>query len=282
MPPPIRIGSTDTTKRTTRQLSSRTGRSVTLPPVHPNAGIRAAYRRSLTALAREMADDIERAVLSAYAEHPPEVAQDSAADVFRELFRRLAARWLKRFNEMAPKLAAHFAIATKDRVDGSLGTILKDAGWTVDLKLSAPVRDVLKATTAENMALIKSIASQHLTEVETLVMRSATVGGQLSELKKALATRYGITERRASLIARDQSSKATAAITKARQQEVGITEAIWMHSSAGKTPRPTHVANDGKKYTIADGWYDPAVKKRIWPGTEINCRCISRSILPAV
>jgi putative phage head protein len=37
---------------------------------------------------------------------------------------------------------------------------------------------------------------------------------------------YGISERRAAFIARDQTNKAKAAIEKARRQELGITEAI--------------------------------------------------------
>ena len=264
-----------------RRIISRTDKPVTLPAIRPNAGIQADYRRRLLVLLREMADDIDRAVLAAYAEHPPEMATDSAADVFRMMFRRLATRWLRRFDDMAPKLASYFATAAKDRVDGSLKKILADAGWTVKLQMSAGVRDVLKATTTENVVLIKSIPQQHLTQVETLVMRSVAQGGNLAELKRNLLARYDISAKRAGLIARDQNSKATAAITRARQLEVGIDTAIWMHSHAGKVPRPTHKANDGKKYKISQGWLDPAIGKRIWPGTEINCRCFSKTVLPA-
>ena len=71
-------------------------------------------------------------------------------------------------------------------------------------------------------------------------------------------------------------------MTRARQVEVGITEAIWMHSHAGKEPRPTHVANDGKRYKVAEGWFDPdpRVRRHIVPGELINCRCTTRSIVP--
>ena len=264
-----------------RRIISRTGRPVTLPPIRPNAGIQAQYRRRLLALVDEMADDVQHAVLAAYAEHPPEIAQDSAADVFRMLFRRLAARWLRRFDDMAPKLASYFATAAKDRVDGSLKSILADHGWTVKLTMTPETRDVLKASVAENVALIKSIAQQHLTQVETLVMRSASVGGDHATLYKELRERYGATKRKAELIARDQNSKATSAITRARQQECGIEEALWMHSSAGAFPRQSHVDNNGNKYKVSEGWYDPAIKKYIWPGTEINCRCFARAVLPA-
>lgn len=67
---------------------------------------------------------------------------------------------------------------------------------------------------------------------------------------------------------------------EARRQEIGIEEAMWQHSHAGKKPRPTHVAMHGKIYQISEGMWDPAEQKRIWPGQLINCRCTSRAIIP--
>ncbi len=53
-----------------------------------------------------------------------------------------------------------------------------------------------------------------------------------------------------------------------------------MHSHAGKEPRPTHVKMDGKKYDVTKGMFDTAEKRFIFPGELINCRCISRSVIP--
>jgi uncharacterized protein with gpF-like domain len=92
--------------------------------------------------------------------------------------------------------------------------------------------------------------------------------------------RYKVASNRAWLIARDQSNKANAVVQRTRQTELGIKEGIWLHSHAGKTPRPTHVAMNGTRYEIAKGMYDPAVKKWILPGELIGCRCQGRSVLP--
>jgi hypothetical protein len=37
---------------------------------------------------------------------------------------------------------------------------------------------------------------------------------------------------------------------------------------------------NGKRYDVAKGMYDSAVKKFIWPGELISCRCQGRSVLP--
>jgi len=88
-----------------------------------------------------------------------------------------------------------------------------------------------------------------------------------------------VTRRRAEFIASDQNSKATSNLRRVREIELGLDEAIWIHSHAGKVPRPTHVANDGKKFSLKDGWLDPAINKRIWPGTEPRCRCSWRPLI---
>ncbi len=89
---------------------------------------------------------------------------------------------------------------------------------------------------------------------------------------------YGVTKRRAAFIARDQNNKATAVFERTRHVEIGVTEAIWLHSAGGKVPRPEHVAFSGKKYDIRKGAYLEG--KWTWPGVEINCRCVSKPVIP--
>ena len=142
------------------------------------------------------------------------------------------------------------------------------------------MRDVLQATLAENVRLIKSVGERHISEVEGILNRSFQHGSDLGAATKAMVEQVGLSKRRAALIARHQNSAATAAMTAVRQTEMGATRAIWMHSHAGRYPRPSHVANNGHEYNIATGWFDPDEKKYIWPGTLIKCRCYSKTILP--
>ncbi len=101
--------------------------------------------------------------------------------------------------------------------------------------MTAPMNNALQATIAENVGLIRSIPEKYFTEVEGLVMRSVARGRDLSYLTDELQKRYGITRRRAALIAHDQNNKATSVMQAARQQSLGITQGVWKHSHAGKT-----------------------------------------------
>ena len=207
---------------------------------------------------------------------------DSPAASIRRTLRRLSYRWRTRFNAAADELAKHFATQAAQRSTASLASILRRGGFSVKFKMTRAVNDVIQAQVGENAALIKSIAQQHLAAVEGHVMRSVQSGRDLAPLNKALVEQFGVTKRRAALIARDQNNKATAVIQRVRQQELGITEAVWLHSGGGREPRPTHVKAGKERtvYNISEGWLDPAIQKFIWPGTEINCRCTSRPVLP--
>lgn len=231
-----------------------------------------------------MVADVERDVLATYRANPPE-AQQIAADaspaaIMQTAFRRIARRWLNKFDKAAPEIAKWFATSAQERSDSALKSTLREAGFTVRFRLSRTVNDVAQATVAENVSLIKSIASQYLTQTEGDIMRSVAAGRDLATLSQSLQKRRGITRRRAAFIARDQNNKATAMITRARQIELGITKARWLHSAGGNHPRPEHVAFSGKTYDVAKGHDFDNGEGIVWPGTAINCRCVSIPIVP--
>jgi SPP1 gp7 family putative phage head morphogenesis protein len=258
-----------------------------LRAVQPNCGIERGYRRRLQALIEEMARSYLYWIKACWRRKPPVMSMDAIAGdaspsvELNRALKRLGRQWSKRFNEAAPQLAAYFALAANKRSDAVLRKILRDAGISVEFKMSAAMRDILSATLAENVGLIRSIPQQFHGRIEGMVMRSVQTGRDLEQLAKDLQRNFRVTRDRAELISRDQNNKATSAMNRARQEELGIEDAIWLHSHAGKVPRKTHLANHGKRYKVTEGWYDPdpKVQRHIWPGELINCRCVSRSVV---
>jgi SPP1 gp7 family putative phage head morphogenesis protein len=249
-----------------------------LRPVHPNAGIEAQYRKKLKALIAAMQASIVNRLTAVYKNNEPLIAKDSMpADELQKAITQMADEWQARFDEGSHRLAEWFAQKTKNYADGTLHNILRDAGFTVEFRMTETMQDAYSAVIHEQVGLIKSIAAEHLQEVQGLVMRSVQQGRNLGELSAELQKRYGVTKRRAALIARDQNNKATAIITRVRQKNLGITHAVWKHSHAGKHPRPSHLAADGEVYEIDKGMYLDS--KWVWPGTEIMCRCVSKPII---
>lgn len=255
----------------------------TARPVHPSAGLEAMYRARLDREIGAMHRSLLYWLKAAYRANEPEItADESPAKALQAALRRLAGRWSKRFAELADREARTFVKGAAAHADRSFSQALKDAGFTVPFRMTKAVNDVVQAAVAENVGLIKSIAAQHLTQVEGLVMRSVQQGRDLSSLTEELEKRYAVTRRRAAFIARDQNNKATANINRARQLQIGAARGVWLHSAGGKTARRTHLAANGTEYDLAKGWWDPAVKKFILPGELPNCRCRSRTIIPAL
>lgn len=252
---------------------------IELGAVRPSAAVNAAYRDRLYKAVDAMVASINYWLIAEYRQNAPEIAQDASPSAeLRRAMRKLARRWQANFDALAPKLAEYFATAAGERVDGELARMFRKAGFTVKFRLTKAQNDVFQAVIAENVGLIKSLAAEHLSQVEGLVQRSVQEGRDLGMLTKQLQERTGITKRRAKRIAFSQNQMASSALTRARQQELGIRQAKWLHSAGGKQPRPEHVKFSGELYDVAKGAYLEG--KWTWPGREINCRCVSIPVIP--
>lgn len=248
-------------------------------PVLPNAAVQVRYDSRMQALIDEMHKSYMYWLKATYRDAPPLLAQDaSPVQTAEKRLKELAKRWQKKFNEMAPRVAEQFANEVAKSSDVAFQNALRDAGFAVKFTLTPEIKDALRARIAENVELIKSLPEQYSKSVQGAIMRSYSAGGDLSSVVKEIRKYHGITARRANFIARDQTNKANATEVRTRRLELGLNKAIWKHSHAGKTPRPSHLAADGKEFDVAKGKYLDG--KWVQPGEEPNCRCYSRTILP--
>ena len=254
-----------------------------LKPVRANAGVEAMFRKRLVKMIEQMAASVQYWIEAAYKAHEPKMAMDAIpANELRDAMRKLSRQWEHNFDELADWLADYFAKDVADRSDAALQAALRNAGFTVKFVMTPAMRDIIAATVNQNVALIRSIPAQYLSQVEGMVMRSVQTGRDLHQLSKDLQEQLGVTKKRAALIARSQNEMATSAMQRARQVEMGVTEAIWMHSHAGKNPRRTHVAMNNKPYDVTKGMWDSDEGEWVFPGQLINCRCASRSVIKAL
>jgi SPP1 gp7 family putative phage head morphogenesis protein len=256
------------------------GDEIVLRAIQPNEGIRAWYRSQLAEMARRMAEEALTLVEKHYRPASDRLAlDDDPVIVLRGAMRAWGREWTRRFNKLSIAIANSFAGRTRRYTDAQIRKRMRDAGFTVRFQASPRMLSAYRAVIAENVGLIRSIPQQFHKDVESAVWTAVTKGGAMHELSTTIRKRYGITYRRAALIARDQVNKSKATLENARRAELGITEAIWQHSNAGKEPRPTHARMNGKRFKIADGMYDSAEGRNVQPGELINCRCTSRSVI---
>lgn len=258
----------------------------TLKPIPPPDAIQKAYEAKLERLVRALTKSVAYWLTIAYKNNIPEISKlamdASPAVALLEAVQKLRRRWQRNFNQASIDLAKHFATDIAKRNDVALARSLRKGGFSVRFKMSRAMNDVVQASVAQNVSLIKSIPQTFFTNIEGMVMRSLQDGATLGEMVEGLKKQYGVTTRRAQFITRDQANKCSAATQKVRYLETGLAKAVWVHSHAGFEPRPTHMkaSKDKVEFDIREGWYDPAVKKRIMPGELPNCRCTMRPVMP--
>lgn len=259
------------------------------------------YRKRLTTAIAAMVKSVDYWTLAKYraaletnqtAGNLPEFDADHAEDASpfadqRELYRTLTnlrKRWERYFVAMAKKLATDLVeSAYKSNTAAWRGQVRRE-GFDIPLQLTDAQRTILDVKVKDNVALIKSIPEKYFTQIEGDVSRGFLAGRDLESIAAELRKTGESTTKRAALIARDQADKLTAHMNSARQNELGIRYAYWKHSTAGKEPRANHVR------ASKEGWiYDTQVGIDFGdaggfslPGVPINCRCGSRSIIPAI
>lgn len=246
----------------------------------PNAALSAKYAGQLTALTAQMVAQTEREIrrmfdTDAAAAH---FGQDaSIGSQSRILMNQLGARFNDLFAKKAKPLAEGMVAGADKASTTALHSSLQRLSGGMSLKTSlttGPLKNITTAAVAENVSLIKSIASQYMQQVEGAVMRSITTGNGLQDLIPALEQYSGQTHRRAKNIALDQTRKAYNSINRGRMEGLGVKKFMWHHSGGGAHPRQDHVDMDGEVYSFDKlPVIDARTGERGIPGQAPNCRC---------
>lgn len=205
------------------------------------------------------------------------------------------------FDSVAPKLSSDFVnevdesnrLSMQQMLAGAAGAALT-AGSKVNVVASSGggsqlsigifptitlsgkrVNSVLEAAVKENVSLIKSIPREYLGQVEKVVHRSVTTGRGVNEIYEHVKSYSGVTDRRAKLIATDQTHKISEGLTEKRMQNAGMDKYIWSHTAGSLKPRPYHLdVLNGQTYSFSDPpVIDPKTGERGVPGQLVNCRC---------
>jgi SPP1 gp7 family putative phage head morphogenesis protein len=256
--------------------------AIQLRPVRPPIAIQKEYHKRLKAFIKEMDKSLFWWLRASYRQVDKDViqtAQDGAmGDLVKEL-RRLEREWVKKSNTFATETAKWFSGKIQGYTAITIQNEMKKRDLVklgFDLKFqyhSAKERAMFKSIVTQNVNLIKSIASEHLTRVTGVVLRGIESGHDLGRMTEEMEQSFGVTERRAAIIARDQTNKATQNLSRQRLMDYGVTKGKWQHSSAGNTYRESHVEMDGEIYDLDEGCYDPDYGDYIQPAELVNCHC---------
>lgn len=147
----------------------------------------------------------------------------------------------------------------------------------------------------DNVNLIKTIPSKYFDKIGKAVELRTVGKMSRGALVKRIKELGGVTQRRAELIADDQTAKVTERMMLARCRNAGIKRVMWLHSSISMHPRDYHKTRwDGRtgkfngKPNGLNGYIFPIDKppvidrktgERGYPAQLINCKCYLTPVL---
>jgi len=225
--------------------------------------------------------EYEKELRKLYRRNPDISMDESATTQARRLFAALGKKWASIFAQKCGPMVDRM-IGQVDRYSkANLNASLKEMSGGLTLKtpkMPAALYDKVLASTAENVALIKSIPAKYHERIQGIVMRSIQSGGQGSSQIFDEISKLGGS--RANLIAVDQTRKITSAMNEERMKSAGVRQFEWIHSGGGAEPRELHAEYDGQVFDIDNPpIIDERTGQRGMPGELINCRCRARPVI---
>lgn len=254
-----------------------------------NAGIMAWYVKELQKLTKAMTKECREELAVIYKKGYPQISFDeSLSSQARMALNRLREKYGDKFSQRAKVLVASLLKKTNRYANWQFTKSLKDMlgdnakGFALSGSAISPEKsEIMKALLFENVSLIKSIPDEYFKQITGAVARSIENGEGVSWLAKELRTYGAKTDRRAQLIAQDQTRKAYNSINLRNFQDGNIRKFKWLHSGGSRDPRPYHKdVLDGQIFDINDPpVIDPKTGERGFPGQLPYCRCVMAAVL---
>lgn len=288
-------------------MNERVGKARRKParPRDPTPKVERFYRAQLTSLVRAMDKAVESEVIPVVKQEKADYSLDAAPIYTRD-------RWADRIISALRALADHYIRVQVGEYEGvarqsvsmaeseSTQAFLKSVNQAVGVDMSAMLdqeglQDYVQAATHQNAQLIRSVAENYFTGIESAVLGGVRGGEAPTKIAQRIREQTGVSRRRAQTIARDQTAKLTSEITERRQTQAGVK---YYRSSTANDARVT--GKPGGKYPNAkvpcwgiaqqDVGHGPGVyrwdtgaswggRTGLHPGRHhINCRCTATPV----
>ncbi len=268
------------------------GTRAELPPIEGRLSTEREYYAALRLMLAEIAKETREGIIPAYE------AERTQRALMGSLRLDADQSWFNRLNALVLNLTRIASSTVKDILDleaiRHTDTFITVAKRTLGIDIRAVVRqedlaDYLQSAAARNASLIKSLADDTVKGIEQAVYQNSIAGNSAKTLRADLQKQFGLSDRRAKLIARDQSAKLTGDLNKRRQEQAGVTE-YGFSTSHDERVRANHKAMEGRTCK----WSDATVYKArdgswrsrsgiggvsLHPGADYQCRCTGRGIV---
>lgn len=153
------------------------------------------------------------------------------------------------------------------------------ASITIAPRLSAEQKEFIAHEWSQNLRLyVKDWSAQSILELRRDVQENAFAGLRSENMIKMIQGRYGVSQRKAEFLARQETSLLMSKFRESRYRDVGVDDYIWSGQNDGRE-RPDHVLLNGTEQKFSD---PPITNRKTGatnnPGADYGCRCTARPL----
>jgi len=169
------------------------------------------------------------------------------------------------------------------KTEKKLYKTLKDI--TVIPELTPRQRETISTEWTRNMELwITDFTEKEIVKLRRSIQKNVYAGNRYEGVIKSIQDSYGVSERKAKFLAKQETSLMMAKYKETRYRDAGVEEYRWscVIGSPLHPVRPSHKVLDGKIFRFDDPPVTTAPgepQRRNNPGQDYNCRC---SAIPIV
>lgn len=158
----------------------------------------------------------------------------------------------------------------------------KDAlkGIMIPPDFSPYIRENIAKNWTNNLSLyIKDFAEENVTKLRQDIQENAYSGSRAENLVKSLQANYGVSQRKARFLAKQETKLLMTEIHLSKASEVGLNRYKWSTSNDEKV-RHSHKVLQGRIINLANPpVVDPLTGRRAHAGCDFGCRCIKIFII---
>jgi SPP1 gp7 family putative phage head morphogenesis protein len=154
------------------------------------------------------------------------------------------------------------------------------AALAIDAEFTPKIKEKIANDYAANLEYyVTDFSAKETEKLRQLVEENFAKGARADDLKKIIVQRFGVSERKADFLAKQETSLLTSTYTFARYQDIGIDKYQWSTSHDARV-RHDHRILDGKIFKFSKPpIVDVATGRRANPGEDFNCRCVAIPII---
>jgi SPP1 gp7 family putative phage head morphogenesis protein len=123
----------------------------------------------------------------------------------------------------------------------------------------------------EQEKLIKNLRDDYVDSLNTILFSSYQKGIPIQQLADDIENQFGISQRKAKLIARNETKNTNTQLNNKQAKSLGFETGTWL-TSEDERVRSIHAKHSNKEYEIGVG-LDDGKGGEEEPGDAINCRC---------